>query len=37
MFEMCEDVYAAMRGVGDLLIYVPCTCYGSYAAGVITY
>ena len=35
MFEMCEDGYAAIRGVDDPLIYVPCTCYGSYAAGVI--
>ena len=32
--DVCEDGYAATRGVGDLLIYVPCTCYNSCAASV---
>ena len=35
MLEMCVKMDMPRRGgVGDLLIYVPCTCYNSCAAGV---
>ena len=35
MLEMCVKMHMPRQGgVDDLLIYVPCTCYNSCAAGV---